>query len=81
MEERITLLVAKEEMALLTIIRTLGHGTIERIGVRRGLPSVIVGVSQRIDLTRENELSAVLGDGFGRMISLENLEAEASEGI
>jgi len=49
-----------KEQALIQLIRRLGHGTLERIGVQNGEPQVVLNVTQRVDLTRENEMQAVL---------------------
>lgn len=52
--------VTEKELALLTIIRTLGHGTIEKIGVYCGEPMAVMSTTQRIDLSRRGELDQVL---------------------
>lgn len=66
-----TLEISEKELALLTIIRTLGHGTIEKIGVHQGEPTAVVSTTQRIDLTRRNELDQVLNCQREGAISIE----------
>lgn len=52
--------LTRKEQALICLIRRLGHGTLERIGVQNGEPQVVLNVTQRIDLTRDNEMQAAL---------------------
>ena len=51
--------LTQKEAALINIIRNLGHGTVEKIGVSGGEPDVLTIVTQRIDLSKENEIRAV----------------------
>lgn len=71
-KEQITIIVSKKELALLTLTRSLGHGTIDRIGIRNGEPIVVTGVAQRIDLMRDEELDRVLDQNEGRLVSVES---------
>lgn len=49
--------LTNKEMALIIIIRRMGEGTIDRIGVKGGEPDVIaLSVTQRVDFNNEAQL-------------------------
>lgn len=52
--------VTAREKALIVIMRRLRHGTIEKLGVADGQPSIVLSMSQRIDLSKEADLDAAV---------------------
>ena len=50
--------LCQEDVRLLLICRAVGHGSIEKITVVDGRPSVVLRVEDRIDLRREVEFGA-----------------------
>jgi len=54
--------LTRREAALISIIRRLGFGTLDKIGVANGEPTVVMATTQRVDLTKADEVErAVLG--------------------
>lgn len=52
--------VTPAERALIHIIRNLGTGYIEGLGVARSQPNVLKGVTERLDLANNETLADVL---------------------
>lgn len=59
----------EQEVALLILIRSMRHGTIEALAVKDGRPSVVKNVIQRIDLTLEHERALVIGGDLGLVLA------------
>lgn len=55
-----TFILTPRESALIRVMRSMGHGTIERLAVSDGQPAVVTMITQRVDLTKANELSACM---------------------
>lgn len=53
----VTMVLTRREAALIGIIRRLRYGTLEKIGVSEGEPTVVMATTQRVDLTREDEVA------------------------
>lgn len=53
--------VNPREKALILMIRKIGHGTIEMIGIKDGLPDVVAtAVKQRIDFSDEESINKLI---------------------
>jgi hypothetical protein len=60
--------VSQREAALLNVIRTLGKGYIEGLGVADGQPTVLKGVVQRLELTHPADLARALASTDGNLL-------------
>ena len=63
MKETITLELSEREAALIFLVRRIGFGVIDTLGITKGQPAVIKIGAQRIDLERADALSACLQAG------------------
>lgn len=72
--------ITDREKALILTMRRMRNGTLEKIGVVNGEPSVIMATTQRIDLQREDELaSALKGDAIPLPLSEKVAVAKADK--
>lgn len=70
MKSSISLQLSQKEAALLFLIRRIGFGTIEKVGINRSQPSVVFLGAQRLDLEKDTELKAVLDATTGPAVDL-----------
>lgn len=59
--ETIVMELHPREAALIRLIRTVGNGTLDKVGIKHGLPAVVVALSQRVNFESDLEVDAVLG--------------------
>lgn len=52
--------LSDKELAFITLCRRIGHGTIQTVGVVRGEPATCIGMTERIDLNKPDDLAKVM---------------------
>lgn len=66
--ETYQLTLNRQEAALIGLIRKIGSGYIEGIGISKGSPTTLKGVTQRLDLSRPEDLDRTIEDVRGTLL-------------
>jgi len=56
--------VTDRELAFITLCRRLQYGTITGVGIVKGEPTALVGITERIDLAKPDDLEKAMRGGL-----------------